>query len=165
MGSLKGGGGSCFRAFGRGRGFLWGRRRGRGVNKAQAAKESKQTLAQRSPSAPRGKRAVSLERQSNQTIKQFGRKPLDQLALKQNALSIAAPHCPIQSPSRFACMTHKKKNVYKEFKQSHFKFLRMELTVNEKCLFSFLAVMKRPNSESFVSKGPTFSVMESMIRN
>lgn len=34
------------------RGFLWGMRRGRGVNKAQAAKESEQTFAQRSPSAP-----------------------------------------------------------------------------------------------------------------
>ncbi len=62
MGSLMGGGGSCFRAFGRGRGFLWGMRRGSGVNKAQAAKESEQTFAQRSPSAPGGKRAVSMER-------------------------------------------------------------------------------------------------------
>lgn len=57
MGSLKGEG----RLFQR-NGFLWGMRKGLGVNKAQAAKESEQTFAQRIPSAPGGKRAVSLER-------------------------------------------------------------------------------------------------------
>lgn len=48
MGSLKGE--DVSELFGRGRGFLQGVRRGRGVNKAQAAKESGQTFIQRSPS-------------------------------------------------------------------------------------------------------------------